>query len=552
MSSTWSEKKFVVSIKDIGDTLYPGRAGIERRNVILANRAEILAVWLVLLAANIIDHHLIPLDETRYASVAWEMWNRHDSLVPYLNGVPYHHKPPLLFWLYEAGWSTFGVNELSLLLISPLCALISLYQVSCLANLLWPENRPAVRMAPWALFGSLLWGAFLNGVMFDTLLTVCVLLSLTGLIKASIDQCWQSWIHFALGCGLGLLAKGPVVFVSILTPFLAGVFWSETARNNIRSWYVRGVVAITAGTALALCWAVPAIAAAGDGYGWTLLWHQAVDRMANSFAHKRPLGWYLMLSPVILFPWFFWPRAWGSLFNRKLLKDRSFRFCLIWFVSGFIGFSLISGKQVHYLIPLLPALALMLGRALPGGLIQAKGSDLLPFLMISSVGLVLSILPFIPGIRLYQWLQNRQLWWAILIVLIGLGGIVSIAITRMISLKHVAIGVLMVLIVSLPGFFNSTGNAFDLREAAQYLEKLQKAGEPIAWAGKYDGQFQFLLHSTEPMTVIDKDQIETWLSSHRNSHVISIEKPGERPENALKIEYMQSYREKKLWIQSLK
>ena len=47
---------------------------------------------------------LWPVDETRYASVAWEMWLRGDFLVPYVNGEPYSHKPPLLFWLIQLGW----------------------------------------------------------------------------------------------------------------------------------------------------------------------------------------------------------------------------------------------------------------------------------------------------------------------------------------------------------------------------------------------------------------------------------------------------------------
>ena len=257
-----------------------------------------------------------------------------------------------------------------------------------------------------------------------------------------------------------------------------------------------------------------------------------------------------MLSPVVLFPWFFWPRAWSNLFKRELLKDLSFRFCLIWFVSGFIGFSLISGKQVHYLIPLLPALALLLGRALPGHLVAAKPSDFLPFLMIVIFGVILLVLPLIPGIRLFHWLQSRQLWWAIVIILIGAGAIASIVKTRSISPYHVAMSVLMALTASLAGFFSSTGNAFDLRAAAQQLQIYRKAGEPIAWAGKYEGQFQFMLRATEPMEVIDKKAVGAWLASHHNGHVISIEKSDSIPQEPVYIEYEQYYREDKLWIQS--
>src|SRR6218665_1598985 len=40
----------------------------------------------------------LPVDETRYLAVAWEMWDRGSFLLPLLNGEPYAHKPPLLFW----------------------------------------------------------------------------------------------------------------------------------------------------------------------------------------------------------------------------------------------------------------------------------------------------------------------------------------------------------------------------------------------------------------------------------------------------------------------
>jgi len=519
--------------------------------LVTTGHVDILIVWLVMTSVNIINHHLIPLDETRYASVAWEMWLHHDYLVPHLNGIPYHHKPPLLFWLYDFGWPVFGVNELWLLLVAPLCALVCLYNMRYLAGLLWPDNLAASRMAPWFLFGCLLWGAFLNAAMFDTLLTACVLLAITGLVKASRDLRWQSWALFALGIGLGLLAKGPVIFAHILIPFLAGFLWSETIRNNLRRWYLQGFIALMIGIFLALCWAIPAITSAGDAYGGTLLWHQTIDRVTHSFAHRRPVWWYLMLSPALLFPWFFWPRAWQNLFKRELLKDLSFRFCLIWFVSGFIGFSLISGKQVHYLVPLLPALALLLGRVLPGGDIAVKPGDFLPYLMIAIFGLILMVLPLMPGIKLYHWLQNRQLWWALLVLLIGLGSIGMALKTRSISPYHISVSVIMMLTVSVAGFFSSTGNAFHLQQAAQQLEKFLKAGDPIAWAGKYDGQFQFLLRLKESMTVIEKTAINSWLQSHRNGRVISIENASAIPPKPLKIDYSQYYREEKLWIQSL-
>ncbi len=509
-----------------------------------------LLAWLILSMADLSYHHLIPLDETRYAAVAWEMWSSHDFLVPHLNGVPYHHKPPLLFWLDNLGWLLFGVNELWLLLISPLFALLNLFLLRYLARLLWPE-KPVFDLVPWLLSGCLLWSAFQNAATFDILLSACVLTVVIGLIKASNDLRWQSWSAFTLGIALGLLTKGPVIFVPLLIPFIAAPYWSENVRNAKRRWYFQGFLAIALAIVLALFWAMPAAIAGGKTYADTLLWHQTVNRMTHSFAHNRSFVWYFLLTPVIFFPWFFWPRVWQNLFKRELLKDYSFRLCMVWFVSGFIGFSLISGKQIHYLIPLMPAFALMLARSFPDMRAKLKPGDYLPFLIIVMFGLFLMVAPYFPPKKLYHWLENRQLWWALTIILIGFCGALSLFLLKSISPKLLSVAVLSALTMSLAGFFSSTGNAFNLQGAAKQLEAYQKSGEPLAWAGKYDGQFQFLLKLTKPLEVIEKKDIFPWLKSHPSGHVISIEDANAKPRKRLKIEYMQYYREDKLWIQAL-
>lgn len=508
-----------------------------------ARRFDILAGWLLLTSVNLCYHHLIPLDETRYAAVAWEMWSRHDFLVPHLNGVPYHHKPPLLFWLYNLGWSLFGVNEPWLLLISPLCGLASLYWVRYLASLLWPGNEACARMAPWLLLGSLIWGAFMNGAMFDTLLVLCVLLAMTGLIKASGTLSWRHWTLFALGCGLGLLTKGPAVFVYLLMPYLLGGLWSGTAQTQAARWYLHGGLALFGGIAMALCWAIPAIQSAGENYGGTLLWHQTVDRMINSFAHRRPIGWYLTWAPVILFPWFFWPRLWRQAFRSIRLEDPAFRFCLLWFASGFVGFSLISGKQIHYLLPLMPALALLLSRISGTEKFEFRPGDLLPYLVIGAAGILLLTLPAIPGLKLYYWLDNRKAWWAWIILSIGLGGIMLALKTRRTTPYHYAVAVVLGLTASLAGFFSSTGNAYDLQSAVRPLSAYFKDGEPLVWAGEYDGQFEFLMRLEAPLTVIKTGEMGGWLAQHPNGHVIFINSSLKMNARRFKIDYAQPYRE---------
>ena len=96
--------------------------------------ASLLLCWLGLLILSLLLRPLLPVDETRYIGVAWEMWQRGDFLVPWLNGEPYRHKPPRFFWLVHAGWWLLGVNECWPRSVAALVTLADLPAVSHLAG----------------------------------------------------------------------------------------------------------------------------------------------------------------------------------------------------------------------------------------------------------------------------------------------------------------------------------------------------------------------------------------------------------------------------------
>src|SRR6185312_7268426 len=66
--------------------------------------------WVLLLLPVALFLPALPIDETRYLAVAWEMRLHGDFLVPHLNGAPYSDKPPLLFWLINLGWLVAGMS----------------------------------------------------------------------------------------------------------------------------------------------------------------------------------------------------------------------------------------------------------------------------------------------------------------------------------------------------------------------------------------------------------------------------------------------------------
>ena len=63
-----------------------------------------ILAWLALVVTALATRPLLRVDETSYLGVAWEMWTTGEYLVPHLNGEPYSHKPPLLFWLINLAW----------------------------------------------------------------------------------------------------------------------------------------------------------------------------------------------------------------------------------------------------------------------------------------------------------------------------------------------------------------------------------------------------------------------------------------------------------------
>ena len=61
----------------------------------MADAWLVVALWCAFMGAALALRPLLPIDETRYLTVAWEMWLDGSYLVPHLNGEIYTHKPPL-------------------------------------------------------------------------------------------------------------------------------------------------------------------------------------------------------------------------------------------------------------------------------------------------------------------------------------------------------------------------------------------------------------------------------------------------------------------------
>jgi 4-amino-4-deoxy-L-arabinose transferase-like glycosyltransferase len=485
-----------------------------------------IALWALLVGASLAFRPLFPIDETRYVTVAWEMWLRGDFLVPHLNGETYSHKPPLLFWLMQLGWRLFGVNDWTPRLVAPLFGLGTVLLLGQVARLLWPERENAARIAPLLLLGCGFWAVFGTLTMFDIPLAFFVLLGIYGLLAVRHSaQSFKSWAWVGLAIGGGVLVKGPVILLHVLPAALLAPLWWDRQRGEPRwgAWYLGVFAAVVMGALLALSWAIPAGIAGGEAYRNAIFWGQTSGRMVQSFAHRLPWWWYFKSLPLLLLPWLLWTPFWSSL-KQLGREDYGVRFCLSWAVPVFIAFSLISGKRLHYLLPLFPALALLLARAASAMHKDNWRNAQLPVgALVAAAGFGSALFPLLN--RHYQWrsewLPISPLWGVMLAAVALCSFIVPVKNAVQSSLHGCALFIAALLLIS-GAYFSAMRPYYDLTPPARQIAALLKQNRPVAHYGKYYGQFHFLGRIDRPLPVIvTAAELSNWAQTHPAGYIIA-------------------------------
>ena len=506
-----------------------------------------LGLLLVLVITLLGTRSYFPIDETRYLSVAWEMWLRNDFLVPHLNAEPYSHKPPVLFWMIHLGWWLFGVNEWSPRLVMPLFSVGSLLLTVRIGRRLWPEEPEKMALAAPALLASLVWIYFSTAVMFDMLVVFFTLMGANALLSVWQTGRFRGWLWFGAAIGMGILAKGPVILLHTLPPALLAPIWMGEQKRRSWGWWGAGVgVALVLGATIALAWALPAAAAGGSGYANAILWGQTVDRVADALDHQRPFWWYLVGLPLVLLPLILWPGfVRGLAAARHDLQDLGVRVCLTWSLSVLLILSLISAKQVHYLLPVVPPLILL---AIHGLRSSTRPDRFLSLaLLLVLVGVALVMVPLVA--RLITVPPN--LWWAThlpavpgwLLMMAGL----MVALRRSAwsateRILGMAVGTALVAIAVQISLLSAARPAFDLRQVSLYLQNLEKRGVPLAHFSEYHGQYHFLGRLERPFTVLGgRANVAAWLEEHPAAAAIHYVKPWS-PDLRQRHAYAQPYR----------
>lgn len=313
-------------------------------------------VMAALLVSAILYRPLLPIDETRYMTVAWEMRLHSGWLDPLtLNFEPYHHKPPMLFWLINLFWSFFGINRWVAMIPIVLASLSVVFLTISLIKKMTPKGTADPLKISFLILGSIPFLIYSTLIMFDLLLTAFVLASLLCLLTYAEKRQFRYMFLMGLFIGLGVLTKGPVVYLHVIFPMLLGPIWIHNFKKPV-SWYSDCLAAIFLSVFPVGFWLFPVLAQSDNHFAFWLLWEQTAGRVTGNFndAHVRPFYFYLPLLPLLLAPWLFFPAFWRNL---KTLSGKrpEIRFLACWVIPVFLSFCFISGKQPHYLLPLLPA-----------------------------------------------------------------------------------------------------------------------------------------------------------------------------------------------------
>ena len=503
----------------------------------------IVAIAAFLLAISIAGRYYIPPDETRYLSVAWDMWLHHDFLVPHLNQLPYSHKPPLLFWLINLGWIVFGVNDWWPRLIPFLFSLGSIFLVKKIADKLWPKNNEVGYIASLLLLASSVWAVYSSALMFDMMLTFFTCLGILGMLISLKEKNQNGFVYLVLAFAGGLLAKGPTILLQLLPLAVTAPWWMKEKTIVWKSWYRSFALSFLVGAAILLCWAIPAGISGGAQYQHDIFWGQTANRMVNSFAHNRPQWWYLEMAPLLIFPWFFVPAFWKLIFQKSSRQmSEGLKFSLAWFFPVFIAFSLISGKQVHYLLPIYPALALMIAsefdrikkitwfdHAFMGLPLIAAGAI---FYYLANSGRMDDAAP---------WMNSLPIESSFILILGGLFIFIWKTKNTLTFLWKLVTANILLISVMFLGVIYHTGNAYDLREVSRTIKLIEDKNFPVAYLGNYAGQFDFIGRLDNPPQVITTTQLFNWTKEHPEGRVI-ITFNGKPDFTKIKSQYTSWYR----------
>jgi len=344
------------------------RAGLRIQLLLLLAAGALLFLWRLNAVGQV--------DETPalFAAAGRAMAETGDWITPRVNGHPRFDKPVLIYWLIGLGTAGLPsvldpLGSLAACLPSALATMAVMIALAITVH----SDRGAGAMAPLAAGLAfalsplvLVWGRV---SVSDPLLTATVALALLGFWRAYADphsrRPWFAW----LALGLAVLAKGPV---GLLLPLLVLLLFGWLQRDGgglARAIHPVPGLALTC--AVALPWYLLVWQREGGAFLQSFFGYHNIQRYTQVVNHHAGPWWFylpvLALASLPFLPLLLLGMASGARGLRRLTPLRAVdslpRYALCWLVVVVVFFSISATKLPSYLLPALPAMALLVALA---------------------------------------------------------------------------------------------------------------------------------------------------------------------------------------------
>jgi 4-amino-4-deoxy-L-arabinose transferase-like glycosyltransferase len=343
------------------------------------NPSSILILVLVyaLLWFGTLDYrHLIPSDEGRYAEIAREMLVTGDWVTPRYNGYKYFEKPPLQIWATATAFNIFGIGDWQARLWTALTGFLTIIFIGFTGARIYSAR--AGWLASITLASSPMWiiGGHINSL--DMGLSAFLVAALCSLLLAQSSpnktNCrnwmWACWIFMALAT----LSKG---VIGLAIPGMVFVVYSISAWD----WKIWKRLHIISGTILFLAITAPwfvLVAQRNPEFLEFFFIHEHLQRFTQT-AHSRtgPIYYFLPLLLIGFLPWI--TQIPGAILQSWRERNRKFSsgwLLTCWFAVILGFFSVSQSKLPGYIIPIFPALAMLVGHHLDRNLSSSDSSRL--------------------------------------------------------------------------------------------------------------------------------------------------------------------------------
>jgi 4-amino-4-deoxy-L-arabinose transferase-like glycosyltransferase len=321
----------------------------------------LLLIYAALWFGTLNYRHLIPSDEGRYAEMAREMLVTGDWVTPRYNGYKYFEKPPLQIWATAATFQLFGIGDWQARLWTALTGFLTILAIGFTGAKIY--NARAGWLAAVVLASTPMWVISGHFNSLDMGLSAFLVAALCSFLIAQTTQTqsscrnwmWACWIFMALAT----LSKG---VIGAAIPAMVFVIYSISAWD----WKIWMRLRLFSGLILFLFITTPwfvLVAQRNPEFLEFFFIHEHLQRFTQD-AHSRtgPIYYFVPLLLVGLLPWVAQlPSALAQSWQERSKNFSCGWLLSCWSIAIFVFFSISHSKLPGYIIPIFPALALLIG-----------------------------------------------------------------------------------------------------------------------------------------------------------------------------------------------